>query len=117
MQNDVLYNRIMTEIKKSGGGGGGSDSIKCEWPEGVLNMTWKEIDDAIKAGKTVFLINSFFDDAVSFNVRYECLWTKGDEGHDRYYAFFSTIGFMDGGPKIDGWLFFAEHATDYPFID
>lgn len=104
-------------IDKASGGGGGSDSIKCEWPEGVLNMTWKEVDDALKDGKKVFLIDSFEDDAALFTVRYECLWTMGDEGHNNYLAYFSTIGFANSGPKPDGLLFFAEHATDYPYLD
>ena len=114
-----FYEADGTIDKASGGGGGDNGSLECHVdPETfALDKTWKEVDDALKAGKTVFAIDSFESDAVFFTSRYECLWTIGDEEHNSYQAYFSTISYLEGGPEVSGLLYSAQHATDYLLPD
>lgn len=96
MQNDVLYNRIMAEIKKSGGGGGGVMII--EETEGhPITETWKEITDAYNSGKKVILYNNWEGD-----LTYSEMVGHADFGGNNKWCYFMINGTVSGYKTTNG---------------
>ena len=123
MQNDVLYNRIMTEIKKSGGGGSGDNGffeVHFNDEESKLDKTWKEIDNAMRAGKQPFYVFTIEEDGYTNVTRYNCAYSICDpdaEQSQYQVLFYVTTILSDETPWIEIKPFIANSEDDYPFID
>ena len=124
MQNDVLYNRIMTEIKKSGGGGESPlfevQRVSNEDDLPRLNKTWKEIDDAIKAGKIPYFIYVDLFEGFHVSAIYYCFSCTKNENNNpigREILFVSGT-LAQGDFEFYPMLFVADSDNDdYPYQD
>ena len=111
-------------IDKASGGGGESQLfevqrvlIEDEAPR--LNKTWKELDDAIKAGKIPYFIYIDSEDGFSVSSVYYCYSCTKNENNipiGREVLFVSGA-MEDGGLEPYPMLFVADAEDGYPYQD
>lgn len=108
-------------IDKASGGGGSSESplFKCQFDDGVLDKTWKEIDDAIKAGKIPYFVYTDSYDGIAVSAVYYCYSSieVEDNTPHLYNTLFVSGGMQDGGFEPYPFYFTANSEDDYPFVD
>ena len=149
MENDVLYNRIMNvvhgeygsgstavanpegeptddltsiqiggEIYGISGGGGGFFEVHDD--DGTLDKTWKEIDDAMRAGKQPFITYIVEEDGYTNVTRFNCSYSIYDPYEEayQYKVFFYYAAILEDQTRyIDGVLYVANSANGYPAIE
>ena len=122
--DDLTSIQIGDEIYGISGGGGESPLFEVqrvinEDDPPQLNKTWKEIDDAIKAGKIPYFVFIESDSGISVSSVYFCLNCTKNENNDpitREVTFIS--GAMDdGGFEHFPMYFIADSDNDYPYQD
>ena len=111
-------------IDKSSGGGGGGDNgffeVHYDDGERVLNKTWKEIDDAMRAGKQPFYVYTVEEDGYTNVTRYNCAYSIYDpDGESSQYQvlFYVNTIMQNQSPWVDMMPFKANSEDGYPFID
>lgn len=114
MQNDVLYNRIMSQINSSGGGSG----LKlCKFENGRLNITASELIESLKKGIIVgFVENGEYDGDIWTNV-YTCNNYSKAIGNSYSFPFCCFGRGSNNSFILFGYFLVADSLDDYPFED
>ena len=115
-----FYEADGTIDKASGGGGGESPLIECHFDGGAItDMTWKEIDTAVKSGKIPYFIYSQLFDGVNVAAVYYCynsVEVQNNTPH-LYSTLFMSGSLVDGGFEPYPFYFIANSEDDHPFLD
>lgn len=116
-----FYNDDGSIDKESGGGGGDNGFFEVHLDEDIytLDKTWKEIDDAMRAGKQPFIIYTSDEDGFTNVTRYVCSYSICDPYDEtQYKTMFYCISILpDESRSIEVMLFIANSEDDYPFIE
>ena len=115
--DDLTSIRIGDEIYGISGGGSSDNFYEVHCNEWTLDKTWKEINDALSAGKQPFFTLVEEEDGKVFTTRFICSGTTKEDGSSTYNTLFYTASFHDNSSYIDCYLFEANSENAYPAFD